>query len=316
MSGFKKVALVGSGLIGSSIAHNIRARQLAEVIAVIELSEDRCDEVLRLGLADIATTDLSIGVKDADLVILCTPVGTYAELARNMSEHLMDGAILSDVGSVKAQVISDVAPHVPFGTQFIPGHPIAGTEKSGPNAGFRELFENRWVILTPTQGTEPTAIDRLCRFWEACGAKVETMDADDHDMVLAMTSHLPHLIAYSIVDTANKLESSLKSEVIKYSASGFRDFTRIAGSNPTMWRDIFLTNKSAVLDTLSRFNEDLTVLQKAIQDSDGTALFETFTETRKIRHEVVEQGQAGTFDPREPDEVDSDPQVLTPYGGA
>ena len=316
MSLFNQITLIGAGLIGSSLAHNIRRRDLAGRLVVAEATEARCTEVLTLGLADEATMDLSAAVAAADLVIFCTPVGTYGDLAEQISGALKDGAIVSDVGSVKGQVVSAIGPHLPAKVHFVPGHPIAGTEKSGPTAGFAELFENRWTILTPPPGTDADAINLISRFWQACGAKVEIMGAEEHDLVLAITSHLPHLIAYTIVDTAAQLEDSLKSEVIKYSASGFRDFTRIAGSDPTMWRDIFLTNREAVLDTLQRFTEDLNYLQRAIRKGDGQTLFDRFTETRTIRREVVEQGQAGTFDPREPKTSPEDEQVLTPYGGA
>ena len=315
MAPFTQITLVGAGLIGASLAHNIRRRGLADRLVVVEVDEERCREVLSLGLADAATVDLGLGVRGAELILLCTPVGTYGALAAKMAEHLQSGAIVSDVGSVKGQVIDEIAPHIPKDVHFIPAHPIAGTEKSGPSAGFLELFENRWTILTPPKGADPKAIERVCALWQACGAAVEIMDAPAHDMVLAITSHLPHLIAYTIVDTAAQLEDSLKSEVIKYSASGFRDFTRIAGSDPTMWRDIFLTNQEAVLDTLQRFTEDLNYLQRAIRRGDGETLFERFTQTRAIRQAVVEQGQAGTFDPREPKIDPEDEQVLTPYGG-
>ena len=315
MSLFQTITLVGAGLIGASLAYNIRHHRLGQRLRVVEASEDRCDEVLALGLAHEATTDLRAGVVGADLIILCTPVGTYAHLAAAMGAELTPGTLVSDVGSVKAQVMADVRPHLPAGVHFIPGHPIAGTEKSGPAAGFRQLFENRWVILTPPAGADAQAVTSLRALWEACGAKVAQMDAQAHDMVLAMTSHLPHLIAYSIVDTAAKLEGSLKSEVIKYSASGFRDFTRIAGSDPTMWRDIFLSNRSAVLAVLEQFSGDLANLKSAIERGDAETLFDVFTETRSIRRQVVEQGQAGTFDPREPSQREQETQTLALYGG-
>lgn len=314
MALFQHVAFIGMGLIGASLAHNIRRQGLADRITCAGRSAERRAEVMALGLADQVFEDPCQAVAGADLVLLCTPVGAYGDLAAKIAPHLAPGAIVSDVGSVKTQVIKDVAPHVPAHAHFVPGHPIAGTEKSGPKAGFAELFENRWVILTPEPGTDPEAIHKVEKLWAACRAKLTRMTAQDHDLVLAMTSHLPHLIAYTIVDTAAQLEDKLKSEVIKYSASGFRDFTRIAGSDPTMWRDIFLTNKDAVLETLQRFTEDLNLLQRAIRHDDGDTLFERFTETRAIRKAVVEQGQAGTFDPREP--KDKPQEVLTPYGGA
>ena len=312
---FPQITLIGAGLIGASLAHNIRRHGLCERLTVVEASQDRCDEVRALALADQATTQLRAGVEGADLVVLCTPVGSYGALAKAMAPFLKAGAVVSDVGSVKSQVVADVAPHLPAKVAFVPGHPIAGTEKSGPSAGFLELFENRWTILTPLANSPAAAVEQVGALWRACNARVEIMDAQAHDLVLAITSHLPHLIAYTIVDTAAQLESSLKSEVIKYSASGFRDFTRIAGSDPTMWRDIFLANKEAVLDTLQLFSEDLNHLQRAIRRSDGETLFDRFTQTRAIRREVVEQGQAGTFDPREPKPGPQDAQVLTPYGG-
>ena len=312
---FHQITLIGAGLIGSSLAHNIRRHGLANRLVVVEASADRCQQVMDLCLADHATQDAAAGVRDADLVIMCTPVGLYGSLAQQMCPHLKPGAILSDVGSVKAQVIADVVPHLRSDVFLVPGHPIAGTEKSGPTAGFAELFENRWAILTPLPDTPAAILGQVRGFWQACGAKVEVMEAAAHDMVLAITSHLPHLIAYTIVDTAVQLEDSLKSEVIKYSASGFRDFTRIAGSDPTMWRDIFLTNKEAVLDMLGRFSEDLALMKTAIEADDGQTLFDRFTETRTIRREVVDQGQAGTFDPREPKREEADAQILTPYGG-
>jgi cyclohexadieny/prephenate dehydrogenase len=246
---------------------------------------------MELGLADEMHATAADAVKGADLVILCTPVGTYAALASEIGPHLEVGAILTDVGSVKKCVIKDMGPHVPAGVHFIPGHPIAGTEHSGPDAGFASLFENRWSILTPVEGTDPDAVARLRAFWEACGSNVDIMDADHHDLVLAIVSHLPHLIAYNIVGTAADLEEVTKSEVIKYSAGGFRDFTRIAASDPVMWRDVFLTNKDAVLEMLGRFSEDLSALQRAIRWGDGEMLEEFFTRTRSIRKGIIEAGQ-------------------------
>ena len=230
-------------------------------------------------------------VPDADLVVLATPLGAYPELAREVAPYLMRGAILTDVGSVKLPVVRDVGPSVPDGVFFVPGHPIAGTEHSGPEAGFAELFDGRWCILTPVAGTDPTAVEKLKNFWERCGSKVDTMDPGHHNLVLAIVSHVPHLIAYNIVGTAADLETVTQSEVIKYSASGFRDFTRIAASDPTMWRDIFLNNREAVLEMLGRFNEDLSVLQRAIRYGDGDALFNLFTRTRAIRRSIIEAGQ-------------------------
>ncbi|MGI9462802.1 MAG: prephenate/arogenate dehydrogenase family protein, partial [Aestuariivirgaceae bacterium] len=230
-------------------------------------------------------------VHDADLVILCVPVGACGTVAEAIAGDLKPGAILTDVGSVKASVIRDVSPHVPEGVHFVPGHPIAGTEQSGPKAGFAELFINRWCILTPLPGADPRAVEALTDFWHTCGSEVETMSVDHHDMVLGITSHLPHLIAYSIVSTAADLEDVTKSEVIKYSAAGFRDFTRIAASDPIMWRDVFLTNKDAVLELLARFSEDLSALQKAIRWGNGDQLIELFTRSREIRRGIIAAGQ-------------------------
>jgi cyclohexadieny/prephenate dehydrogenase len=224
-------------------------------------------------------------------VILCSPVGTYGALAEEIAPALAPGCILTDVGSVKKAVVADVQPHVPDTVHFVPGHPIAGTEQSGPDAGFASLFENKWCILTPLEGTDQAAVDRLSGFWKACGSDVDIMDPEHHDMVLAITSHLPHLIAYNIVGTAADLEEVTSSEVIKYSAGGFRDFTRIAASDPVMWRDVFLTNKDAVLEMLGRFSEDLSALQRAIRWGDGDMLQQFFTRTRAIRKGVIDAGQ-------------------------
>jgi cyclohexadieny/prephenate dehydrogenase len=230
-------------------------------------------------------------VKDADLVVLCTPVGTFKALAEEIAPSLKRGAILSDAGSVKGAVIRDVGPFVPEGVHFVPAHPIAGTEQSGPTAGFAELFDGRWCILTPPDGTDPDAVAKLKKFWEGLGSNVEVMDAHRHDLVLAITSHVPHLIAYNIVGTADDLENVTEGEVIKYSAGGFRDFTRIAASDPTMWRDVFLNNREAVLEVLGRFSEDLSALQRAIRWGDGDTLFNLFTRTRAIRRSIIDAGQ-------------------------
>jgi cyclohexadieny/prephenate dehydrogenase len=224
-------------------------------------------------------------------VIVCIPVGQSGAVAKEIGQHLMPGAVVSDVGSVKGAVLRDMAPHLPAGVHFVPGHPVAGTEYSGPDAGFAELFVNRWCILTPPENADPGAVDQLAAFWRALGADVETMPADHHDLVLGITSHLPHLIAYTIVGTADELAQVTSSEVIKFSAGGFRDFTRIAASDPTMWRDIFIANKDAVLEMLGRFNEDLSALTRAMRSGDGQALFDHFTRTRAIRKGIVEIGQ-------------------------
>jgi cyclohexadieny/prephenate dehydrogenase len=247
--------------------------------------------VRELAIADVATADLAEAVTGADLVILCVPVGACGEVARAIAPHLSPGAVVSDVGSVKGAIVAQVAPHIPARAHFIPAHPIAGTEYSGPDAGFATLFQNRWCILTPPDGADAGAVRKLSAFWTRLGANVETMTAAHHDLVLAVTSHLPHLIAYNIVGTAADLEEVTQSEVIKFSASGFRDFTRIAASDPTMWRDIFLNNKDAVLEMLGRFDEDLTALRRMIRTGDGDGLFALFTRTRAIRRSIIEQGQ-------------------------
>jgi cyclohexadieny/prephenate dehydrogenase len=247
---------------------------------------------MKLGFIDSATLDAREAVKDADLVVICSPVGTYAEIGAAIGPLLKKGATLSDVGSVKDAVVRDLGPHVPQGVHFVPAHPVAGTEHSGPEAGFPELFEQRWCILTPPPGTDPQAVEKLAELWRRCGSNVEIMEARHHDQVMAMTSHLPHLIAYTIVSTATDLENSLQNEVVKFSAGGFRDFTRIAASDPTMWRDIFLNNKEAVLEILQRFNEDLTALQRAIRWGEGDVLFEKFSRTREIRRGVIDAKQA------------------------
>lgn len=288
---FERVALIGIGLIGSSISLAARRRGLVGQIVGCSRSEATRSRALELGLIEQAFADPRDAVEGADLVILCTPVGTFGELAQQIGPALQKGAIVTDVGSVKGSVVRDVAPHLPEGVHFVPAHPVAGTEFSGPDAGFAELFDNRWCILTPPDGTAPDAIGKLERFWQLCGAKTEIMDAHHHDLVLAITSHVPHLIAYNIVGTAADMETVTQSEVIKYSAGGFRDFTRVAASDPTMWRDIFLGNKDAVLEMLGRFTEDLTALQRAIRWGDGDALFNLFSRTRDIRQGIIDAGQ-------------------------
>ena len=288
---FGKVALIGIGLIGSSLAHVIRKNKLATGIAGYAKSDATRAKAIELGLVDQVYASAAEAVKDADLIILCSPVGTYGKLAEEIGPALKPGAILSDVGSVKAAVVRDVLPHLPAGVYFIPGHPIAGTEQSGPESGFAELFINRWCILTPLPEADPAAVEKLIAFWQGCGSNVEIMTPEHHDLVLAITSHLPHLIAYNIVLTAADLEEVTSSEVIKYSAGGFRDFTRIAASDPTMWRDVFLNNKDAVLEMLGRFSEDLSALQRAIRWGDGDALFDVFTRSRQIRRSIIAAGQ-------------------------
>jgi len=288
---FGKVALIGLGLIGSSLSHVMRREGLAERISGSARSDATLRRAAELGLADELSQDPAEAVRGADLVFLNVPVGAMGQVAERIAPALKEGAILTDVGSVKAAVIRDVSPHVPDGVHFIPGHPIAGTEQSGPDAGFPELFEDRWCILTPLEDTDPDAIERLAAFWRACGSNVETMDPKHHDLVLGITSHLPHLIAYNIVATAADLEEVTESEVIKYSAGGFRDFTRLAASDPTMWRDVFLNNREAVLELLGRFSEDLSALQRAIRWGEGEKLFDLFSRARKIRREIIEAGQ-------------------------
>jgi cyclohexadieny/prephenate dehydrogenase len=288
---FERVALLGLGLIGSSLSHAVRRHGLARSITGHARSKATLDTAARLKLADTLHADAIDAVKGADLVILCTPVGAFGALAERIGPHLAKDAILTDVGSVKMAVIRDVSPHVPEHVHFIPGHPVAGTEHSGPESGFAELFEGRWCILTPDPGVAPEPVDKLKAFWVAVGARVDVMDPKHHDLVLAVTSHLPHLIAYNIVGTAADLETVTEGEVIKYSASGFRDFTRIAASDPTMWRDIFLNNREAVLEVLGRFTEDLAYLQRAIRWGRGEDLFELFTRTRDIRKRIIEAGQ-------------------------
>ncbi len=288
---FERVALIGIGLIGSSISHAMRRRGLAKSIVGSAHTKKTLDTALALHLIDQGYGSAASAVKGADLVILSVPVGACGALAAEIAPHLQPGAILTDVGSVKAAVVRDMAPHVPKGVHFVPGHPIAGTEQSGPEAGFAELFEGRWTILTPEPGADAAAVDKLKAFWTALGSKVEIMSAEHHDMVLAITSHLPHLIAYNIVNTAEHLERVTDKEVIKFSAGGFRDFTRIAASDPTMWRDVFLNNKEAVMEMLRRFSVDLAELQRAIQSDDGDTLFRLFSEARAIRRGIIQAGQ-------------------------
>jgi cyclohexadieny/prephenate dehydrogenase len=288
---FQRLALIGMGLIGSSLARVSRRKGLAREIVASDISAAVRVKVEDLGLADRVAETAAAAVAGADLVILCAPAGAMGTIARDIAPYLEPGAILSDVGSVKASIVRAVAPHLPATVHFVPAHPVAGTEQSGPEAGFSTLFLNRWSILTPPEGTDPKAVARVAAFWTGAGANVEIMQPAHHDLVLAITSHVPHLIAYNIVGTAADLEEVTRSEVIKFSAGGFRDFTRIAASDPTMWRDIFLNNKDAVLEMLGRFNEDLSTLQRMIRNSDGDGLFELFTRTRAIRRGIIEQGQ-------------------------
>jgi len=288
---FNKIALVGIGLIGSSIARAVKEKGLAKDIAIATRSEATLKRAEELGLGTSYHASAVDAVRDADLIIVSVPVGASGTVARDIAPALKPGAIVSDVGSTKASVISQMKPHMPDGVHFIAGHPVAGTEYSGPDAGFSTLFEGRWCILTPTPDADPVQVARLRHFWEALGSKVEEMDAEHHDKVLAIVSHLPHIIAYNIVGTAEDLETVTESEVIKYSASGFRDFTRLASSDPVMWRDVCLHNKDAILEMLSRFSEDLAYLQRAIRWGEGDKLFELFTRTRDVRRSIIEAGQ-------------------------
>ncbi|WP_083223382.1 MULTISPECIES: prephenate/arogenate dehydrogenase family protein [unclassified Ensifer] len=288
---FETIALIGIGLIGSSIAREIRDKQLAGTLVISTRSEATLARAEALGLGDRYTLSAADAVRDADLVIVSVPVGASGAVAAEIAAHLKPGAIVTDVGSTKGSVIAQMAPHLPDTVHFVPGHPIAGTEHSGPDAGFVGLFRGRWCILTPPAGQDEEAIARLRLFWETLGSMVEEMDAEHHDKVLAIVSHLPHIIAYNIVGTADDLEAVTESEVIKYSASGFRDFTRLAASDPTMWRDVCLHNKDAILEMLSRFSEDLAYLQRAIRWGDGEKLFDLFTRTRAIRRSIIQAGQ-------------------------
>jgi cyclohexadieny/prephenate dehydrogenase len=288
---FDRIALIGFGLIGGSIARAAKEQRLAAEIVTTARSAKTRARIMELGIVDRVVETNTEAADGADLVILCIPVGACGAVAAEIAGHLKPGAIVSDVGSVKGAVVRDMAPHLPAAAHFVPAHPVAGTEHSGPDSGFAELFINRWCILTPPEGTDPAAVEKLRAFWAAIGARVEIMTPEHHDMVLAITSHLPHLIAYTIVGTADELEGVTQSEVLKFSAGGFRDFTRIAASDPTMWRDVFLTNKDAVLEMLGTFNEDLSKLTRAIRRGDGEALFEHFSRTRAIRRGIVEIGQ-------------------------
>jgi cyclohexadieny/prephenate dehydrogenase len=288
---FNRLALIGVGLIGSSIARAARLQNAVGSIVATARSPETRRRVAELGLADQVVETNAAAVEGADLVVVCIPVGACGAVAQEIGPHLSPGAIVSDVGSVKSAVVRDMRPHLPSHVHFVPAHPVAGTEYSGPDAGFAELFVNRWCILTPPENTDAQATEKLAAFWRLLGANVETMTPEHHDLVLAVTSHLPHLIAYTIVGTADELQNVTRSEVLKFSAGGFRDFTRIAASDPTMWRDVFLANKDAVLEVLGRFNEDISALTRAIRNGDGATLFDQFTRTRAIRKGIVQIGQ-------------------------
>ena len=289
---FEAIALIGAGLIGSSLARAVRRHGLARRIAACAKSDATLARMRELGLADLATRDPAAAADGADLVVICTPIGTNGAIARAIAPVLKPGRIVTDVGSVKQAVIAAVAPELPAGVHFVPGHPLAGTENSGPDAGFATLFENRWCVLTPPAGTDAGAVDRVAELWRRVGSSVDILDAAHHDRVLAITSHLPTLIAFNIVGTVADLENSTRSEVVKYSASGFRDFTRIAAQDPIMWRDIYLHNREAVLDMLQRFSEDLARLQRSIRWGEGEALEDLFRRSRDLRRNVIEAGQA------------------------
>jgi cyclohexadieny/prephenate dehydrogenase len=288
---FETIALIGIGLIGSSLARVIKERGLAKRVVISTRSAATLKRAEELSLGDAYEADAGVAVQGADLVIVSVPVGASGAVAEAIGQHLKAGAVVTDVGSTKRSVINQMQPFLPGNVHFIPGHPIAGTEHSGPEAGFSTLFDGRWLILTPLPNVDAEALARLTAFWQGCGSNVDVMDPDHHDTVLAITSHLPHLIAYNIVGTADDLASDVKSEVIKYSGSGFRDFTRLAASDPVMWRDVCLHNREAILDMLGRFSEDLTALRRAIRRGEGDTLLDLFTRTRAIRRTIVETGE-------------------------
>ena len=288
---FERVTLIGIGLIGSSIARDLKEHGMAGHVTISTRSAETLARAEELGLGDAYVQSAAEAVEGADLVIVSVPVGASGSVAAEIAAHLKPGCIVTDVGSTKASVIAQMRPHMPDTVHFIPGHPIDGTEKSGPDAGFAGLFKGRWCILTPLPGTDPAALSALRTFWQSLGSMVDEMEPLHHDKVLAIVSHLPHIIAYNIVGTADDLETVTESEVIKYSASGFRDFTRLAASDPTMWRDVCLHNRDALLEMLARFSEDLAYLQRAIRWGEGDKLFELFTRTREISRSIVQAGQ-------------------------
>ena len=288
---YNKVALIGLGLIAGSIGYAVKRGDLAGSVVGYARTPDTRAAALELGFVDAVFDTAAEAVVDADLVILCVPVGAMAEVAREIAPNLKPGATVSDVGSVKQAVVEAVAPHLPDGVHFVPTHPMAGTEHSGPHAGFAELFDNRWCLTTPLEISDPEAVERLEDFWRGLGANVERMEVEHHDLVVAVTSHAPHLIAYTMVGVADDMERVSNTEVVNLSAAGFRDFTRIAASDPTMWRDVFLNNKAATLEILGRFTEELFALQRAIRKGDGQKLFDYFTHTRAVRKSIIEAGQ-------------------------
>jgi len=288
---YNRVALIGLGLIASSMFWAMKRKGLTGAVRGYARTAETRETARRIGLCDDVCDSIADAVKDADLVVLCVPVGVMGAVAAEMAPHLAPGTTVTDVGSVKRDVIEAVGPHLPSQVHFVPAHPLAGTEHSGPESGFAELFDNRWSLIVPVEGSDREAVARLRTLWEQMGANVEEMDPDHHDLVLAVTSHAPHLIAYTMVGVADDLQQVTDSEVIKYSAAGFRDFTRIAASDPTMWRDVFLTNKDATLEVLGRFTEELFALQRAIRTGDGDHLHAYFTRTRAIRRGIIEAGQ-------------------------
>ncbi|WP_380053650.1 prephenate/arogenate dehydrogenase family protein [Falsihalocynthiibacter sp. SS001] len=288
---YGKVALIGLGLIASSLFWAMKRGNLAGTVSGYARSQETRDTAREIGLCDEVCDSAAEACEGADLVVLCVPVGAMAQVAKEISPVLKSGACVTDVGSVKGAVIEAVSPHIPENVHFIPAHPLAGTEHSGPRSGFAELFDNRWCLLVPSEGAAPEAIAKLRALWEGVGSNVDEMDAEHHDLVLAVTSHAPHLIAYTMVGVADDLGRVTDGEVIQYSAAGFRDFTRIAASDPTMWRDVFLNNKEATLEILGRFTEELFALQRAIRMGDGEQLFDYFTRTRAIRRGIIEAGQ-------------------------
>ena len=289
---FDTVALIGIGLIGSSLARVIRRDGLAREIVACARRDSTLETVTRLGLADRVTKDHADAARGADIVVISTPIGTNGAIAQAIAPVLQPGQIVTDVGSVKQAVIRDVAPHIPKGVHFVPGHPLAGTEESGPESGVDTLFEGRWCVLTPPEGTDGEAVEKVAELWRRAGSMIDIIDAEHHDWVLALTSHLPTLIAFNIVGTVADMENHTKQEVIKYSASGFRDFTRIAAQDPVMWRDVYLNNREAVLDMLQRFSEDLSRLQRAIRWGEGDELEDLFRRSREIRRRIIDAGQA------------------------
>ena len=288
---YNRVALIGLGLIASSMFWAMKRAGFKGEVAGFARSAETRETARRIGLCDTVCDSLEEVVTGADLVVLCVPVGAMGPIANNIAPYLASGATVTDVGSVKREVIKAVGPHLPDHVHFVPGHPMAGTEHSGPESGFAELFDNRWCLLVPVEGTDPEAVANLRAFWEGLGANVEEMKADHHDLVCAVTSHAPHLIAYTMVGVADDLGRVTDSEIINFSAAGFRDFTRIAASDPTMWRDVFLSNKDATLEILGRFTEELFALQRAIRTGDGDHLHAYFTRTRAIRRGIIEAGQ-------------------------